>query len=80
MTAGRFGPPVDFVIVTALEEERDAVLSLLPSAEQIPPSRHDIRLVGIAGGIASRNVALGDIIVSEDYARGTCGSLYVNGS
>lgn len=37
-------PPVDFVIVTALEEERDAVLDKLPSARQLPPSADDVRV------------------------------------
>jgi nucleoside phosphorylase len=37
-------PPVDFVIVTALEEERDAVLAKLPGYRQIPPSEEDVRV------------------------------------
>jgi nucleoside phosphorylase len=36
--------PTDFVIVTALEEERDAVLSLTPSARKINPSPEDVRV------------------------------------
>jgi predicted ATPase/nucleoside phosphorylase len=36
--------PVDFVIVTALEEERDAVLAKLPGYRRLPPSEHDIRI------------------------------------
>lgn len=35
---------VDFVIVTALEEERDAVLAHLPTYHQIPPSADDVRI------------------------------------
>src|SRR5262249_44231125 len=38
------GPPVDFVIVTALEEERDAVLAKLPVPRQVPPTADDIRV------------------------------------
>lgn len=37
-------PPVDFVIVTALEEERDAVLVKLPEYRQLPPAEEDIRV------------------------------------
>ena len=37
-------PPVDFVIITALEEERDAVLAQLPEPRQLPPSREDVRV------------------------------------
>lgn len=36
--------PVDFVIVTALEEERDAVLDRLPGWQKLPPSEQDIRV------------------------------------
>jgi nucleoside phosphorylase len=36
--------PIDFVIVTALEEEREAVLRKLPFAKQLPPSDEDIRV------------------------------------
>jgi hypothetical protein len=35
---------VDFVIVTALPEERDAVLSKIPGWRQLPPSVHDVRV------------------------------------
>jgi nucleoside phosphorylase len=35
---------VDFVIVTALEEERDAVLSKLPGYRKLPPTAHDVRV------------------------------------
>jgi nucleoside phosphorylase len=35
--------PVDFVIVTPLAEERDAVLARLPGQRKLPPSEHDIR-------------------------------------
>src|SRR2546423_14751618 len=35
---------VDFVIVTALEEERDAVLSKLPSYRKLPPTEDDVRV------------------------------------
>ena len=101
---------VDFLLVTALDEERDAVLRHLPMT-RCPPSDADVRiyyrgtlatpgcdyqlalvsllgmgrveaatatsdairrwqpacviLVGIAGGVAGRNVHLGDILVSE---------------
>ena len=34
----------DFVIVTALEEERDAVLSKLPNYRKLPPTEHDVRV------------------------------------
>jgi nucleoside phosphorylase len=36
--------PVDFVLVTALEEERDAVLSKLPEHRKLPPSANDVRV------------------------------------
>src|SRR5208282_133006 len=113
---GIMKPPVDFVIVTALEEERDAVLAKLPGYRQIPPSEEDVRvyfgcdlpatfsdgsvrsyrvivvpllnmgrveaanatgdairkwqprlvmLVGIAGGIAASEAALGHILISN---------------
>lgn len=109
-------PPTDFVIVTALEEERDAVLSKLPGYRKLAPSDDDVRvyysadlpvtfadgsrgvyrvvvmpllgmgrvqatvatadairrwrpryvlLVGIAGGVAAKEVKLGDILVSD---------------
>jgi nucleoside phosphorylase len=35
---------VDFVIVTALEEERDAVLSKLPRIQKLPPTEDDVRV------------------------------------
>jgi len=35
---------VDFVIITALEEERDAVLNKLPKYEKVAPSETDIRV------------------------------------
>ena len=35
---------VDFVIITALEEERDAVLSKLPNYKKLPPTEDDIRV------------------------------------
>lgn len=35
---------VDFVLVTALEEERDAVLGKLPGYRRLPPTRDDIRV------------------------------------
>lgn len=35
---------VDFVIITALEEERDALLSKLPSHQKLPPTHEDIRV------------------------------------
>jgi nucleoside phosphorylase len=108
--------PVDFLIVTALEEERDAVLSKLPGYTTPPPSEDDVRryysapvdatfsdgstsvykvalvslagmgrvqaatttsdairywhpryvmLVGIAGGLKSSGVALGDILIAD---------------
>jgi nucleoside phosphorylase len=109
-------PTVDFVIITVLEEERDAVLNKLPEYQQLTPSDMDIRiyyssvlpisfpngststyhvivmpllgmgrmqatiatadairrwqpryviLVGIAGGVAAKEVKLGDILVSD---------------
>lgn len=36
--------PVDFVIITALEEERDAVLSKLPDHRKVRPSQEDVRV------------------------------------
>jgi nucleoside phosphorylase len=36
-------PPVDFLIITALEEERDAVLVRLPGYQKTPSSDEDIR-------------------------------------
>jgi nucleoside phosphorylase len=108
--------PVDFLIVTALVEERDAVLSKLPVPQAQPPSEDDVRhyytatvdakwsdsttcvysvalvslanmgrlqaaataqdairrwrprivmLVGIAGGLESSGVGLGDILIAD---------------
>jgi nucleoside phosphorylase len=37
-------PPVDFVIITALEEERDAVLAKLPNHQKLPPTRDDVHV------------------------------------
>lgn len=107
---------VDFVIVTALEEERDHLFAKLPGWRRLPPSTADVRvyyaaslaanladgspcvydivvapllgmgrveaanttndairsfrpryvlLVGVAGGAAERDVALGDVLVAE---------------
>lgn len=104
---------VDFLLVTALPEERDALLRRLPGYVRVAPRKDDIHvyfradlpvhngagsyrlavlpllgmgrvnaatatseaikrwkpkhvvLVGIAGGIAARNVALGDLLISE---------------
>jgi nucleoside phosphorylase len=112
-------PRVDFLIITALEEERDAVLLRLPGYQQIPASEADVRiyyeavveatqaggarcdyqvvvvclsnmgrvqatvtasdairrwqpsyvlLVGIAGGLKSAGVDLGDILIAEQIA------------
>jgi nucleoside phosphorylase len=36
--------PIDFVIITALEEEREAVLSKLPFPKKLPPSNEDVRV------------------------------------
>ncbi len=36
--------PVDFVILNALEEERDALLPKLPAPRKLPPSTHDVRV------------------------------------
>src|SRR5262245_2531571 len=104
--------PVDFVLITALEEERDAVLSRLPGWRQLPPNKDDTRvyysatvearygeesctysvivcmvgmgrvtatagtndairrwapdyviLIGIAGGLKTAGVSLGDILI-----------------
>jgi len=41
-TAG--SPPVDVVIITPLEEERDAVLAKLARYRQLPPTQDDIRV------------------------------------
>jgi hypothetical protein len=35
---------VDFVIVTALEEERDAGLSKLQGSRKLPPTEDDLRV------------------------------------
>jgi nucleoside phosphorylase len=35
---------IDFLIVTALEEERDAVLGRLPGFQRLPPSDRDVRI------------------------------------
>ena len=107
---------IDFVLVTALAEERDALLSKLPGYQQLPPAKDDIRtyfqayvpitfpdnsigtyrvivmcllgmgrlqavvatadairrwhpryilLIGIAGGMADRNIGIGDILISD---------------
>ncbi len=37
-------PSTDFVIVTALEEEFEAVRALLPNCKKLPPSEHDTRV------------------------------------
>jgi hypothetical protein len=37
-------PPVDVVLITPLEEERDAVLAQLAGARQLPPTQDDIRV------------------------------------
>lgn len=103
----------DFLFITALPEERDALLRKLPGARRVPPRQSDIYvyfqaelsagdgareyrlailpllgmgrvnaataatdaikrwrpkyvvLVGIAGGIAERQVAIGDLLISE---------------
>lgn len=103
----------DFLLVTALPEERDSLLALLPDYARVPPRHDDVHvyfsadvptadgaghyrtvvmpllgmgrvnaatataeaikrwrprhviLVGIAGGIAARNVGLGDLLISE---------------
>jgi nucleoside phosphorylase len=111
--------PIDFLIITALEEERDAVLQHSPGYQQLPPTEHDVRvyyeatiqanqaggtsftysiivvclssmgrvqatatasdairhwkpnyviLVGIAGGLKSAGIALGDILIAEQIA------------
>jgi nucleoside phosphorylase len=36
--------PTDFVIITTLDEERDALLAHLPNPKQLPPSTTDIRI------------------------------------
>jgi nucleoside phosphorylase/cellulose biosynthesis protein BcsQ len=116
-SSGEYKPSVaDFVIVTALEEESDAVLDKLSGYRRLPPSGQDIRTyyqaeipvifpdgttgiynviampllgmgrvqavvattdairrwrpryvlqVGIAGGVASSNVRIGDILISD---------------
>ncbi len=107
---------IDFVLVTALEEERDAVLDILPGYRKLPPLEDDIRtyfqaelpvtfpdgktgtyqvivmpllgmgriqaaaatkdaitrwhpryivLVGIAGGLATQGVSIGDILIAD---------------
>ena len=35
--------PIDFVLITALPEERDAVLKGLPGYKKLPPTEHDTR-------------------------------------
>jgi nucleoside phosphorylase len=107
---------IDFVLVTALPEEREAVLEKLPGYSLVPPAKDDIRtyfradlpvtfpnsstgkyrvvvmcllgmgrvqavaatvdairrwhpryivLIGIAGGIAARNIQIGDILIPD---------------
>ena len=34
----------DFVVIAPLEEEREAVLGLLPASQRLPPDEHDIRI------------------------------------
>jgi nucleoside phosphorylase len=109
---------VDFVLLTALEEEREALLRRLPPLVKLPPSAADVLvyhagdlpfsfsdgrvasyrvvvlsvggmgrvkaadvaaaainrwrprfmvLVGIAGGIASAGVALGDVLIADQF-------------
>ena len=41
--ANRMEGPVDFVIITALEEERSSVLAKLPNCQPLPPEPQDIR-------------------------------------
>ncbi len=36
--------PIDFLLITALEEERDAVLNRLPNYRQLPPNSDDVRV------------------------------------
>jgi nucleoside phosphorylase len=36
--------PTDFVIITALQEELEALLETLPSAQRMPPSEEDVRI------------------------------------
>jgi hypothetical protein len=43
-SATAMAAPVDFVVITALEEERDAVLALLPNHRKAPPSGEDVRV------------------------------------
>lgn len=43
-SVGPLQPPVDFVIVTALEEERDAVLDKLPGHQRLMPAEDQIRV------------------------------------
>src|SRR6266571_9039754 len=45
--------PVDFVIITALEDERDAVLSFLPTAQKQSPTEEDVR-VYFYGDVSTR--------------------------
>ena len=109
---------VDFLLITALEEERDAVLKRLAGFQQLPPTHDDVRvyytakiqaklpggadctysaivcmvgmgrvpatagtteairrwapdyvvLIGIAGGLKSSGVGLGDILIAEQIA------------
>jgi len=35
---------IDFLLITALEEERDAVLRRLPGYRQLPPNSDDVRV------------------------------------
>src|SRR5262245_26741400 len=109
--------PIDFLLITALEEEREAVLRRLPGYRQLPPTRDDVRvyysatieakqgdgtctyavivcmvgmgrvpataattdairrwapdyvvLIGIAGGLKSAGIGLGDILIAEQIA------------
>jgi hypothetical protein len=59
-TRGTAGPPpVNVVIITPLEEERDAIRRWRPRY---------VWLVGIAGGLAKAGVALGDVLVADQIA------------
>ena len=40
--------PIDFLLITALEAERDAVLSRLPGYQQLPASHDDVRVYYLA--------------------------------
>ncbi len=70
------GARVDFVIVTPLEEERDAVLTKLPNHRKLPPTEDDIRVYyssELPATFPDESVTTYNVVVM------TCGKGRVNG-